>query len=165
LKNLVAMREKQLAERRKLQEDITREMFELNAKLKANGGKLPPRTLAEQWDDIDFDAVGLFRHLCRYSYEHAAIGLLEDLCRETCLAWAGEHPEPLPDGTTMGDALLATYRERLMEILGDADGGKLKEWLAAYRVYVPNLDDPFVQLAACHVGTEIARLRAEAREE
>src|SRR5262245_43946974 len=88
------------------------------------------KELRQQWEDISFDAVGLWRHLLRWDYWRAAKGLLLDLFKE--LSDAEKHPEDHPDtmldGTKVNDHLVALYRERLMEILDDADGQKLGQW-------------------------------------
>src|SRR5690242_2943860 len=59
------------------------------------------RRLRDQWDAIDFDSVGLWRHLLRYSYRYATVGLLLDLLAEV---WRHEHkPDAVDHETVLND--------------------------------------------------------------
>lgn len=94
----------------------------------------------QQWDELEFDALGLLRHLLRWDYRRAAVGLLQDLFKELHDREHGPDAAKdtltvLPSGTTMQDELVVLYRERLMEALGDTDGTMLKDWIALYEEY------------------------------
>jgi hypothetical protein len=96
--------------------------------------------LRQEWEEIHFCAVGLWRHLCRWDYRKAAKGLLQDLLKELHDAEDPTIDDPalgghLPDGSAIRDHLIAEYRERLMQVLDDADGQKLKKWQQLYREY------------------------------
>jgi hypothetical protein len=99
-------------------------------------------TLEQQWDDIDLLATGLWRHLLRYDYRKAAVGLLQDLLKELHDReeiqredLAAGKSEKLPDGTEINAALVAEYRERLMKVLDDQDGTQLSKWQGLYHQY------------------------------
>jgi hypothetical protein len=128
--------------------------------------------LTQLWADIDFDAVGLWRHLCRYDYRRAAVGLLQDLLKE--LHDAVDNPQldtdALPDGTPMRDHLIAEYRERLMQILGDPDGQQLRRWQELYGEFryagtdherESFMRSPFLQQATGLVVATCRKMQAE----
>jgi hypothetical protein len=136
------------------------------------------KTLREQWADIDFDAVGLWRHLCRWDYRRAALGLLQDLFDELhgTEHMAEPRPQVMQDGNTLDSHLVAAYRERLMEVLGDEDGQLLKEWQQAFAELRSEtgvgmkdrellLLSEFLRASMNLVRAESRRLQAEARAE
>jgi hypothetical protein len=134
--------------------------------------------LRQQWAEIDFDAVGLWRHLLRWDYRRAAVGLLQDLFKELHDAETRDDPEdqtPVgPEGRPMREHLIACYRERLMEILGDPDGTKLSMWtdlFAAYRYEevdherAARLQHAFLQRATELVEVQGNDIKAQAAED
>lgn len=104
--------------------------------------------LRRLWEGIDFDAVGLWRHLLRYEYTFAAWGLLLDLLKEywhestpgaeTCCREEAEElglgPVTLT-GSAWSDEMRNVYRGRLMEVLSDPDGRQTRSVLDAYAAH------------------------------
>jgi hypothetical protein len=135
--------------------------------------------LRQQWEEIGFDAVGLWRHLCRWDYRRAAVGLLQDLLKEL-----HDHEDPtndaahlknkMLDGTTLRDHLIAKFREQLMQVLGDPDGQELQKWQQLYREYryvgVDQENEIFLRNGFLYharnlVVTTASELQAEAEED
>jgi hypothetical protein len=121
--------------------------------------------LRKQWDDLDFDPVGLWRHLLRYDYDEAAAGLLVDLFRELIHSECPhlKTDEVMADGYSMSSHLVALYRERLMEILGDEHGTVLKEWRRKLHLSHEELHDECYCFAV-NTGIELRKREGEERE-
>src|SRR5262245_56471879 len=127
------------------------------------------KALGEEWHGLELDPIGLWLHLCRWDYRHAALGLLLDFFVE--LRSREAHPEDfdaeMPEGGTLNDAVTAMYRERLMEILGDDDGRLLKAWRLRWdeSMFGTKQDCQFMSDALNLVMHTHERLRKEAEEE
>jgi hypothetical protein len=128
------------------------------------------RDSLKTWDDLEFFHVGLWRHLVRWDYNRAAVGLLQDLFKELHDRRNGPEEHVMRDGRTMREHLVELSRRRLKEMLGIFDEGeldKLEELYAAYRYAEQDyereafLQHEFLQKAVALVLEHANRVREE----
>jgi hypothetical protein len=123
-----------------------------------------------KWDELAFNPVGLWRHLLRHHLPMTAFSLLQDLMEllirlEARMDEAKHNEEGMCDMDELGfvcaeaiEMSVASFREQMMEILGDGDGSALARWKKLYGDYrvqrIPSKTDPFIQAVHQLMNTE-----------